>query len=250
MAHPNNAPVTIPGNDSFQNQINQDLKAWLAAQAALKADEKRIQELALMLTHMKNPLYGVQEIMGAVMDMSGDQVSGLAAIDNLDSDLRSGISNAQGSANSIGGGKATKQDLKEAQQMLKILKDIQAFIDKEEKADKKDQVADPASLKTLQNAINQIKSAFGSDWGDPSKMVAKIHSWIEDAKKGKYESGMKTMMNGFQTLTQTVSALSTTTNTRLQFTTEQFKQFMGIDEDSLQAYLKLISGTINNQRTN
>ncbi|MBS0629831.1 MAG: hypothetical protein JSS30_06370 [Verrucomicrobia bacterium] len=242
-------------------QIAKDLAAYEAAQEAYQFDCQEIQRLAAALSHMKNPMFGVQEVMSAVMNMSGDQISTLSAMDNIDTDMRNMLQDAQNGCNTLQTAPGnpdvpSKQQIADAQQIINNIDGLEAFL-KWQQSLGKDSIFDQGTISNMLSAIKNIKGDFtesdGSGqtinvWGNASGMAAWLMLANQNAGNG-YDSALKTLQDGFQTLNQSTSALSTTTNTQLQFQTEQYKQYLGIDQSSIQAYLKLTSAMIQNEKT-
>ncbi len=234
--------------DVINPQLAKDLEAIMEARMELSAIEQKIKKLAAALKTMKDPLLGIQEIMGLVMNESGAKIKGLSAVDNLDSDLRSMLGTAQSAFNTAADPKNVKERTEMTKKMMDIINELQAFV-KEQEGAGKNAVVGPADLKNIQGAIDSIKSPFGSNWGKPSKMGADILDWTSDNKKGAYTKQLRGVTNGFQTLNQSVSALSTTTNTKLSYEVEQFKQVMGMMESDNQLILKTQMTEVGNQRS-
>lgn len=256
-------PTAPPQN--FVPQLNPQIaKDWANYEASLEqyqADLKEIQRLAAALSHMKNPMFGIQEVMGAVMNMSGDQIASLSSLDNLDTDLRNLLQGAQSSYNGILGGSGsttdpTKAQIADAQQMTNDINQLEAIVKWQQSLGDKS-AFDSGTLNNLESAINSIKGAcvdgYGdSIWGNASLMARQFNIANNPIGNGggTYSPMLKAISDGFQTINQSVSALSTTTNTKLQFTTEQYKQCLGIDQSSIQSYLKLTAAMIQNEKTN
>lgn len=250
-------------------QLAKDLQAYELAQEQYKADCKEIQQLAAALASMKNPMFGVQEVMGAVMNMSGDQISALSSLDSVDTDLRGLLQGAQNAFNGLGNdapnmgnGKVDPKDVAYGQTILDNITQLENFVKWQQSLGDKSPF-DSGTLDNLSSAIQDIKGAFDikgapSAWGNPGAMAGDIMTWVNQSNNGSgggngggtYAPQLKAITDGFETTNQTVSALSTTTNTQLQFTTEQYKQYLGIDQSSIQAYLKLTSAMIQNEKTN
>ena len=234
--------------------IKKDLEAWMEAQEMLQQMRKKLKQMAAGLSELGgNVMFKVMEIMGMFQNIEGAKVRGLAAIDNLDSDLRSAVSSAQtgfiGSKTGYGGnGDGTKM----AQQLIDMIKELKTFInyEKSQSAQGKKTVVDSSMLKNLSSAITQIQGVYGSAWGNAKEMAGDAYNWVQKAKGGKYAPELKSMQDGLQTLNQSTSALSTSTNTQLDFVTKEFQQFLGIDESAIQAYQKLDASMIHNQRSN
>jgi len=237
-------------------QIKKDLEAYMEAMELLQQDRAKLKAMAKQLGHMKNTMYGIVEIMNMFQNVEGAKVSAFSSLDNVDSDVRSQITGAEGAVNAIAGagGKTSgvhhtptiKQDL-EALKLVLYVKQIQAFMDRE---GGKNGVIGSGTLKNLQEAIDNIKTQFGKAWGHPQKMAALIDSWVKGTKGGKFSPQLKNLQFGIQQANQTVSAMSTSTNTQLEFVTNMFKQFLGIDETAMQSYQKGNLTMIQNQRSN
>ncbi len=236
--------LPLPLDPPLNPQIKKDLMAYLEAMEMLEDAKKKLKAMAANLSNMKNVMFGVMEIMNMFQNVEGDQVNALSSVDNIDSDLRSQITDGQNAVNGMGSG---KQNTAAAQKLIEFVKEMQAFIDAKGGANG---VIDDSTLKNLQGAITSIKSQFGKDWGNTQKMSTDISNWMAETKKnGTYPPQLKNIQNGFQELTQTTSALSTTTNTNLQYTTEILKQYLGIDNTAMQAYQKGNAQLIQNQRS-
>lgn len=145
--------------------------------------------------------------------------------------------------------KPNQNQIDEAKKLYEELQQLQAFLDYE-KSLGKNSVIDANTIQNLQDAITQIKSTFGSSWGDFKKMAQELINWSFESRAGVFSPELKQLQFNFQQLDQGTSAFSTTTNTRLQFEAEQFKQFLGIDETSMQSYQKWDASMIQNQRSN
>lgn len=235
--------VEIPEKNVLNPQIEKDLEAWLVAMGELNKAREEIKKLALTI----HTFGGIQRVMAEVMNMQGDRVNTLSAVDNLDSDLRSEVGAGQGVMNGFGGSKVDAT--KEANKLINFVDQLQGFIREQEGMGKK-AVADPADLKNLQSAINNITGAFKTAWGNPKEMGERVEDWIKESKShGTSSPELKSIQDGFQTLNQSTSALSTTTNTNLQFVTEQYKQFLGVYQNINQTWLKLTQNEVSNQRT-
>ncbi|MDN3505970.1 MAG: hypothetical protein P0S96_01930 [Simkaniaceae bacterium] len=250
---PSSAPQ--PVLPPLSPQIKKDLEAYMEAMELLQEDRAKLKEMAKQLSHMKNVMYGVVEIMNMFQNVEGAKVRSLSAVDNIDSDIRSQVTEGQGSINSITSGKGTGHDgltptLKqklEALRLVLFVKQMQAFIDAHGGAKG---LVGKSALAQMQDAINKIKGAFGKDWGNPKDMAALLLSWVHDSHSGTAVPQMKDLQFGFEELNQQVSALSTVTNTNLQFTSEMFKNFLGIDETAMQTYQKFNLQMVQNQKSN
>jgi len=255
MANSNNnmIPLQQPPKPVLNPQIAKDLMAYLEAMEMLEDAKKKLKAMAANLSNMKNVMFGVMEIMNMFQNVEGDQVNALSSVDNIDSDLRSQITGGQNSVNDFQG---SKNQTAEMQKLIDFVNEMQNFIDAKGGAKG---VIDDSTLKNLQAAVNTIKAQFtwpkGSahpgenDWGNAKKMAYDMSCWEKGTKNGTYPYQIKNIQNGFQELTQTTSALSTTTNTNLQYTTEMLKQYLGIDNTAMQSYQKGNAQLIQNQKS-
>jgi hypothetical protein len=246
------ATPVIPPN----SQIGKDLAALLAAQQLRNEMLQQIKALAAALTTMKNPMFGVMELMNDYSNSEGAQIQGEAAVDNVDSDLRNTFSNGQSGFNralnnaDIPPDAPDKKGVAGCNSMIKAVHQIELFI-KYEKSQGNNSVVDKGTLGNLQQAVTQIKSAFGGDWGNATAMATDIDNWSYGSGSGngngQYQQAFKSIQDGFQTANQSVSALSTTTNTQLQFSAQQFQQFLGTMQSAIQSLQQLTAASVQAQ---
>lgn len=234
--------ATIP------QQWETDLKAWEEAQAQEAKDKAELLKMAAMISTMGNPLVGAQMIMMQVMQVQGDQAGSLAAVDNIESDIRGGVTTAQGDMNSMNGDVTSgnqNQLNADTQKFSDAVDALQEFLN----SFGTNGPISPSDIASMTSEINGIKSHFGSDWGNGSAMAGTFENWVQEQnQQGMNSPDLAGIQTGFQTLNQYASAFSTTTNTALQYTTQVFQQIEGITNDTMQTYQKLVSGFVNNQR--
>jgi|GEM_PF-6423925 len=236
-------------------QLRKDLEAYMEAMELLQQDRSKLKAMAKELGHMKNTMYGIVEIMNMFQNVEGAKVSAFSSLDNVDSDVRSQITGAEGAVNAMAAGKSagtpghdpTKKEVAEAAKLVAFVKEIQGFMDREGGGSK---VIGKGTLKNLQDAINNIKSVFKTAWGNPTAMAERMNEWTAGTKGGRFSPELKNLQFGLQQANQTVSAMSTSTNTQLEFVTNMFKQFLGIDETAMQSYQKGNLTMVQNQRSN
>jgi len=256
MAQQNEVPLQTPPAPLLNPQIAKDLKAYEIAMEELNYAREEIKKLAAALQHMKNPLYGVQMVMSEVMNMGGAQISSLSALDNVDTDLRNILQDGQNGFNSAQNDNSdpsnpnmtTPQQKADGEKFKNSLDQLENFL-KWQQSLGKNSIIDGGTLKTMLSAISSIKNLFNgpANWNG-GNIGHHINGWTKQ-QNGQYSPELKTIQDSLQTLTQSTSALSTTTNTELQFRSEQYKQYLGIDQSSIQSYLKLTSAMIQNQKT-
>jgi hypothetical protein len=234
---------TLAVNADEGSRIGKDMAAWEAAEARLKEDQSMLKQMCAMIGTMKNPLVGAQMVMEQMTNVSGDRVEGLSAASNVDTDLRNQIMGGQTNFNT--GGKMTPAQAKE---MYDALTKLKAWLENQKALGNKS-IMGSDSINNMLDAIKGVATEFGKSWGDPAKMVATMKAWEKQATDGKNSPDLKNIQDQFQTMNQTVSAFATTTNTQLQFQTEQYKQFLGIFNDVNSTYLKFVGTMVRNQKT-
>jgi len=234
---------TLAVNPEEGSRIGKDMAAWEAAEARLKEDQSMLKQMCAMIGTMKNPLVGAQMVMQQMTTVSGDRVEGLSAASNVDTDLRNQVMGSQTNFNT--GGKMTPA---QAKKMYDALNKLKAWLENQKALGNKS-IMSPDSINNMLDAIKGVATEFGKSWGDPAKMVATMKAWEAKSKDGKSSPDLKNVQDQFQTMNQTVSAFATTTNTQLQFQTEQYKQFLGIFNDVNSTYLKFVGTMVRNQKT-
>lgn len=250
-------PTPTPFNPQQTDPtLAQDLQAYMEAQLQLQQDKDLLQKLLLMLHTMKNSMYGAQLVINQMMTINGDKVASLSAVDNIDSDLRGMLSRAQSDYNDIIDGSSGQQNgnpspaqIASLKDMVATIADLNAFLDWQ-KSLGPNSIIDGNDIDNMQNAIAGIKGVFQGSWDDINEMGCLMNTWVYNQNTGQTSTEMQAIQNNFQTINQSTSALSATTNTSLQFTTEQYKQFMGIDQSAQDSYLKGNLASIQNQKSN
>lgn len=270
----NNDPIP-PG---FSPQINQDWAAYENAMDQYNLDIQEIKQLAAMLVHAKSQfgynMYPVMELQNAVQDKGGAQVAQLAAIENIDTDLRNLNQEAQNGFNGIEGNPLGDPDNpnnpatnKDAQEILDGVQMLEAFL--KWQSTLPHPVVDSGTIANIQSAINNIKAPFGKDWGKSGAMAADISQWTNNQTGGSqllplqppgspvnapvggtYSPQLQEITDGFQTNNQSTSALATSTNTQLQFQSEEYKQGLSQLQAVIESVSKLTAAMIQNERSN
>ncbi len=261
--------------------IQNDLKAWEQAEKELSEDYAEIIELVKELKTAQgkskgsnglsgNTMILLQRIMQKENDIGGAKIKAFAAVDQVDTDMRNALGGAQGAYNGILGHKygtpwKPGEGPPEAQKMIDLIDGIDNFLKQQKAAG--GGIFGKGGISSINNLLTQIsniKSAFGKDWGNKDAMAKDIIRWKAETTGGQDSGGgpnsgppsatpppqLKQIQDAFQTINQSVSALSTAANTELQYQTEQIKQFLGIYESVNQAYLKATGSMVNNQRSN
>jgi len=209
--------------------------------------KEKLKKMAAAMKNHGNVMYEVIQIFSMFQDVQAGKIRVLSDVDNVESTLRSKLSQAQSDWNKMMGDPNDRTGHAAAKDMIKQIKEIEAFIKYE--SGKKGSILDGASLKNLQAAINSIKSNFTYNgknvWGNKYGMFNACLHWLSEMDQdGKNVPEVKNIQDGFQTINQSVSELSSTTNTQLQFVENQYKQGMGEENAAMQAYQKLNSNTI------
>jgi len=209
--------------------------------------KEKLKKLAAAMKNHGNVMFEVIQVFSLFQDVQAGQIRVLSDVDNVDSTLRSKLSQTQSDWNKMMGGATDGPGEAAAKDMIKQIKEIEAFI--KDESGKKGSILDGASLKNLQAAISSIKSNFTYNgknvWGNKNEMYSACLNWLwEMDQDGKNIPEVKNIQDGFQTVNQSVSELSSTTNTQLQFVENQYKQGMGEENAAMQAYQKLNSNTI------
>jgi len=225
------------------SRIGKDMLAWERSEERLKTDEATLKQMCAMIGTMKNPLIGAQMVMQQEMGVQGDQVEGLSAASNVSTDIRNQVMGGQSDFNN--GGKMTT---KQAEQMYQAIKNLKGWLEKQKDLGSKS-IMSPDGINNMLEAIKGISGEFGKSWGNAADMVKQMNTWENEAKDGKNSPQLKDIQDQFQTMNQTVSAFATTTNTQLQYETEQYKQFLGIYNDVNSTYLKFIGTLVKNQKS-
>lgn len=238
MAH---AALAVTQEES--PRLGKDMAAWERSELRLREDQSMLKKMCAMIGTMKNPLIGAQMVMEQMTNVSGDRVEGLSAASNVDTDLRNQVMGSQTNFNT--GGKMTP---KQAKEMYNALKKLKVWLENQKALGNKS-IMSPDAINNMLDAIKGVATEFGKSWGDPAKMVATMKAWEAKSKGGKSSPDLKNVQDQYQTMNQTVSAFATTTNTQLQFQTEQYKQFLGIFHDVNSTYLKFVGTMVRNQKT-
>ena len=248
-------PINPTPDPVMDPQLSQDMQAWLEALLQQEIDEEALKKLLAASYAMKNPMLAIQMIMQGIMNVHQDEISGLAAADNVDSDLRSAVTGAQNSENAAisGSNGGTTLDPKDMQNLINEIDALKVFL-QSELAKIQGGVpnpfgSDPSTINNMLNAISSFQGAFGTDWGNANAMAGDMQNWVNAQMNDQISPNLKTTQDALQTLNQCSSAFSMTTGTQLQYKTEQYKQFEGIFEDNNQAYLKLITQIVQNLKS-
>lgn len=227
----------------------QDYLNWEMSQEAIQASRKKLQEELLQMASAmqhSNPMFYAQMIMFTLTDEKGQEIGGLSNILNLDTDMRTQVTVAQDAMNSQTPGNTTFKDMKAFENAIDSL---EAFL-KQQQGLGSNSPLDQGLIKSMLSAIDQIKTQFGSDWGNIGLMAADWMNWLQQANNGTAAPQINSIQNGLQTLTQSVSALSTTTNTQLQFMVQIFQQILSIVNSAMRTQQEGTSTFVKNQKSN
>jgi len=257
-SNPNNGMVP-----QLNPQTAQDWAAYENAIAQYNLELKDIQKLAAMLVHAKGQfgynMYQVMEVVDAVNNKGGDQVGILSATENFSTDLRNLLQDAQNNYNGLLGAtnspdEPTPQEDAMAEKFKEDIDQIQAILDWQGSPSCQNPIIDKGTLNNINTAIQNIKDAAGTTWNDlpgappGSNLAENIMTAVSNQNGGQYSPMLKGISDGLQTVNQSVSALSTSTNTKLQFQSEQYKQGLGILSDLEQGVEKEMAKYIQGQQ--
>lgn len=252
-------PLAPPSEPNGTSSIEKDFIEWMQAGGNLKKIEKEMKQLAANLSHMKNIAYGLVMFFDLNSELGDTKMSLTAAVSNFDSDLRtlangaqSAINQAAQDAKELQGKDISPQKAKQLADdmqkqmglLVKYVKEIKGALQEAKNLG----LATDDSVKPLEDALNQIKSAFGVTWGDNFKMAADIENAIKQAdKKGGFDATWRNLSNGMQQTIQGVSSMSTSANTQLQFIAEQYKKSIQMEQTAMQAEQTMTKSAVNNQ---
>ena len=233
MSLPAPSPVFDPQLDADQAALEQ---AMLLRE---QMDEQR-KKLLAMAAAIKNPFEAMVVLMMNVIpsEMSEQEagISELAGSSNIMSDLRRMLADAQKGISDAG----NTTDA-EGQALVNFVNQLEA------KLNDPNFPVDPSTKANILDALKDIKDSFGADWGSGAGVAADLNAWGKvDPSNPQPSAFLKDVSNDLQTINQSVSAMSTTTNTQLQFQTEQYKQIMGTFNDMLKTLIQQNATPIQN----
>jgi hypothetical protein len=261
--------TSSPNDNGMVPQLNpQTAQDWAAYENAINQygmDLKDIQKLAAMLVHAKNQfgynMYMLMEVEDAVNNKGGDQVGILSATENFDTDLRNLLQDAQNNYNGLLGSNTnnadepTPQEEAMAEKFKQDIDQIQAILDWQGSSTCKNPIIDKGTIDNISSAIKNIKDACGTYWNDApgappgSNLASNILQAVSNQNGGQYSPMLKGISDGLQTVNQSVSALSTSTNTKLQFQSEQYKQGLSQLQAVIESETKLTAAMIQNEKS-
>ncbi|NGX39503.1 MAG: hypothetical protein KR126chlam1_00832 [Chlamydiae bacterium] len=234
--------------------VHSSLIQWEQAMGQYNLEKQDLQKLLAMLHTMKNPMFGVMLVMNKIQDIQGAQVTAFSDVMNVETGLRDTFGTMQTEMNDATSSSASSKHMTD---FLNHYNQLQTFLSYEKSLPENERVIDSSSLSSLQSSLSSIADVFNSgstDFGNAQAMTWDLQAWggtkgVTDPTNGDYSKHWAKLQNAFQTLNQTVSALSTTTNTQLQYLTQQFKQFLGEFQSASQSLLKYTATTVRNQRS-
>lgn len=250
MANANSVPMQSLEDPNLQ----QDLAAIAQAQQEYEKMKEKLQQMVMLLQSCGNPLIAAQDIMMLTMDMQGQSVTVLAGVDNLASDLRSDITNIESDFNQIGSditdGQNTPTEKTEADiaALYAQVDSIEQFL-KSQQALGSNSPIDQGNITNMLGQIEALKGPFGGAWDNAVQAYPDVADWFANAWGGQPSPEIQTIENAAQTLDQSVSAFSTTTNTKEQVAGQTYTQEEGIVNDTMKTYMQLVTGFVNNQKS-
>ncbi len=235
-------------------QFQADLEAWAEAMAEVQQEYAQIKQLAAHLKSHSTDMYQIIVIMDVMQDPSQSKVKGQSDLLNVDTDMRNQINSGQSGYNTVANSNATDVSnngapadaVNGANAMIQAMTQLQAEL----KMLLGDKAIDEPTFNNLQGAIDSMESPFGNgNWGNGNDVASDIITWVGAASGGTNTPEIKTVQDAFQNQIQTTSALSSSTNTQLQFVMEEAKTILGAWQTSMQAYLKMTSALVQDQKS-
>lgn len=227
------SPVNPTMDPVLDPKLAADLLKYEEAQAAYQKKWEELRKQAMAAGIIANPLVYCQMLMLGMTDVMGDDLGGVAAMENIQSDLRSGVTGIQNGFNQ--GGTANSKDM---QKILDYFNGLMAFFDSNPKSVGAD------TVKILKDALDSIKKQFGGSWGDANKMSATWGNWEKEYGKGTVPPQIGAIQSALQTGNQALSSLATTTNAIMQTKVETLKQILGIVNDLSKAFIQYESNIV------
>ncbi|MCI0381433.1 MAG: hypothetical protein L0207_00040 [Chlamydiae bacterium] len=254
MANTNLQPTDSGIDPVLDPQLDKDLKAWEDAIAKYNEDKKALEKLLAMVVAMKNPLLAVQLMMLGVMGIQEDKVAGLAAANNIDTDLGNMIRGAQNTFNDWMANAANQPPMTgDVEKFRAAINQLETFL--------KDELAklnagqntpfDATTLKTMIGALDSIKAPFGADWNssDPNDMGRDFRQWMLQYQQGQVPPQIKVLQDSIAQFNQSTSALSAVTGTEMNFEAQQYDGYQGITKTGFDMYAQLVNASVQNQKT-
>lgn len=216
------SPIVQDPNDDFNRDYNkylqdkelygEDLTALQNACAALKA----IKDAGARL------MYVVTVLFPALMKTREANIGMLSDGMNVNTDMRNEMAKAQDAINDMKG-KTPNDSIIDAAKFVTAMNNLKVMVQKSADAG----IIDPQSASALQNAIKGITSQFPNTNGhiNPVDVANLVPKWWGSTTSSPQ---IKNIFNGFQSVNQTVSALSTSTGTQFSFYTNQYNQVLNL----------------------
>jgi hypothetical protein len=256
MAIQASSGTTLDPNTAFQNYI----QAWEQQQQQQATD---LLNLAAAITTMKNMLNSgnVQEafqfagmvVMTQSMQCVGDNTGQFAGVENLGT----GIRNIMGDLQSIfNEGKGINSN--DAGNFAQWLNE---FYNSMSGGCPSWMGSDSSDYTNIMNQLKSIYSEFGistANYGKPSSqgglgggtVLKKIQSWFNNPAGNAPNPAITAMQGDFQTLNNSVSAISSSATASEQYWTNVYNQAQGVTNNIFQSIGSLNTNSVANEKTN
>lgn len=259
---------------SIQDQFIQDLQAWKDAEDQYSLSESTfksfLEQLATVLESQDPNAIQIMfmelssNVLNPMLNMKGDNIGILSASMQLSSDLKAFTNQLQNDfySNAQTANPESMTDFLTAYNYLQ--QDITTL---EEPYNGGSSPLDPSTAGNIASNLSEIKTQFGTDWGNAAAMATDINTWLSSTATTPSDNPIpggninppipndpynqvKTITGDFQQVNSNVSTYSTTTQTSMQFFVNEYNQCMGIDNSTQQSLMTGIAAMVNNQKTN
>lgn len=111
---------------------------------------------------------------------------------------------------------------------------------------------DPSDYANMVNSINSIYSEFGGTPGNMggTTVYNQMHNFFPTTQKTAPNQAITLLQGDFQTLNNSVSALSSSATASEQYWTNVFNQDQGVTNNIFQSIGQLNGNSVNNEKTN
>lgn len=266
------------GDNELPSSLAGEVKRWEEMQERKKDHEQRLKDLLGSLQAAANPLYVCQLVVQRVSNIAEDELGTFTTTSDLASQFRDSVAHVQGLFNK--GADATERDM---QEMVKEIGQLWTFLESQKaQYPKGDGPLSGTSIKGLLDAIVSIEKPFNDEatvlvepliakrqaeqtgkitglvakttvsrntWGKPQEMLRVMQNWDLQSVIGKASPELKAIYSGFQTLNQTVSSVSATTNISIQYKSEEIKSYLGEQNSMAECLARLVNAIVRNQKS-
>ncbi|MBX3718648.1 MAG: hypothetical protein KF898_03240 [Parachlamydiales bacterium] len=255
MAIQASSGATLDPNSAFNNYI----QAWEQQQHQQALD---LQNLAAAITTLKNMLnsgnvQGAFQFAGMVvmtqsMQCVGDNTGQFAGVENLGTGIRNIVGDLQSIFNEGGGVNSTDAG--------NFAKWINEFYNKMSGGCPSWMNSDSSDYSNIMNQLKGIYTEFGISTANMGKSGAggltggvvsgKIKSWFKNPSGNAPNPAITAMQGDFQTLNNSVSAVSSSATASEQYWTNVYNQAQGVTNNIFQSIGNLNTNSVANEKTN